>query len=202
MSARVFRQSCRLKTSKAGPCPLVVSLARPRDVKIVATSNRSLRLERRSLVCRASAAQPSGTASARHAVLHDFCMCIPYGTISVLAGIGLFFLNLTNIAGTALIAGATSVAASVLSLQEWKAGGDSKQYTLISAVSAAAVAYTTCSSLDLLKGLPYWVSLVLCVLSVAASAFCAYNVLAGGNPPPKKVKGGDSSTTTGTNTGS
>jgi hypothetical protein len=76
--------------------------------------------------------KPSGAAPARHAVLHDFCMCIPYGAIALLAGVGLFFLNLTNIAGTALVAGATALAASVLSLQEWKAGGDSKQYTLIS----------------------------------------------------------------------
>ncbi|GLI64312.1 hypothetical protein VaNZ11_007511 [Volvox africanus] len=189
MSRLMFRQSCRLPTSRIERCQLIAALPRP-TIPIHATiSYAPSAVELRSLTCRASASQPDGAVPARHAVLHDFCMCIPYGAISVLAGIGLFFLNLTNLAGTSLIAGATSLAASVLSLQEWKVGGDSKQYTLISAVSAAAVAYTTCSSLDLLKGLPYWMSLVLCVLSVAASAFCVYNVLAGGNPPPKKSKG-------------
>ncbi|GIL83749.1 hypothetical protein Vretimale_10542 [Volvox reticuliferus] len=188
MSALMFRQSCRLPTSRIERCQLIAALTRS-NIPIHATpSYKPLLVERWSVTCRASASQPGGAVPARHAVLHDFCMCIPYGAISVLAGIGLFFLNLTNIAGTSVIAGATSLAASVLSLQEWKAGGDSKQYTLISAVSAAAVAYTTCSSLDLLKGLPYWMSLVLCALSVAASAFCVYNVLAGGNPPPKKSK--------------
>ncbi|GLC40355.1 hypothetical protein PLESTB_001680200 [Pleodorina starrii] len=181
MAVRMSRQSCQLPTSDATRCPLVASLLRPVNKYHAVT-----RLGRRSLACRASAPQPGGATPARHAVLHDFCMCIPYGGISIFAGIGLFFLNFTNIAGTALVAGATSLAASVLSLQEWKAGGDSKLYTLTSAASAAAVAYVTATSLDLLKGLPYWLSLVLCVLSAAASAFCVYNVLAGGNPPPSK----------------
>lgn len=55
---------------------------------------------------------------------------------------------------------------------------------------AAAVSYVTYSSLDLLKGLPYWVAAVLCVLGGACSLFCAYNVMAGGNPPPKKKAAG------------
>ncbi|KAG2446310.1 hypothetical protein HXX76_000898 [Chlamydomonas incerta] len=116
-------------------------------------------------------------------------MVIPFGGAAVLGAVALFFFNLTNIAGTALIAGATAIASSVLSLQEWKAGGSSSTYTLTSAACAAAVAYVTYSSLDLLKGLPYWVAAVLCVLGGACSLFCAYNVVAGGNPPPKKKAG-------------
>ncbi|PNH08430.1 hypothetical protein TSOC_005013 [Tetrabaena socialis] len=150
------------------------------------------RPSRSPLACNASsAAQPSGDAppsSSRHAVLHDFCMVIPFSAVSIGCGIALFFLKLTTVAGAALIAGATALVAAVLSLQEWKAGGDSKTYTLTSAASAAAVAYITYSSLNVLVGGPYWVSLVLCCFSVAAAAFCAYNVLAGGNPPPKPKK--------------
>ncbi|KAG2433183.1 hypothetical protein HYH02_012725 [Chlamydomonas schloesseri] len=116
-------------------------------------------------------------------------MVIPFGGAAVLGAVALFFFNLTNIAGTALVAGATAIAASVLSLQEWKAGGSSTTYTLTSAACAAAVAYVSYCSLDLLKGLPYWVAAVLAVLGAACSVFCAYNVAAGGNPPPKKKKG-------------
>ncbi|KXZ53836.1 hypothetical protein GPECTOR_6g754 [Gonium pectorale] len=115
-------------------------------------------------------------------------MVIPYGAASVAAGIALFFLNLTNLAGTALVAGATALAASVLSLQEWKSGSDTKLYTLTSAACAGFVGYTAATSLSALKGAPYWLAAVLVALSAAAAAFCLYNVAAGGNPPPKKGK--------------
>lgn len=59
-------------------------------------------------------------------------MCIPYGAISALAGVAFYFLNAANLAAAAFIGGATALAASVFSLQEWKAGGDSKVYTLTS----------------------------------------------------------------------
>lgn len=51
--------------------------------------------------------------------------------------------------------------------------------------SAAAVAYTSVCSLPLLSGVGHAAAVVLCGLSTALSLFCAYNVLAGGNPPPK-----------------
>ncbi len=51
--------------------------------------------------------------------------------------------------------------------------------------SSAAVAYTSVCSLPLLSGVGYAAAVVLCGLSAALSLFCAYNVLAGGNPPPK-----------------
>ncbi len=59
-------------------------------------------------------------------------MCIPYGAISALAGVAFYFMNAANLAAAAFIGGATALAASVFSLQEWKAGGDSKVYTLTS----------------------------------------------------------------------
>ncbi|KAG2492535.1 hypothetical protein HYH03_009200 [Edaphochlamys debaryana] len=116
-------------------------------------------------------------------------MCIPFGAASVLGGIAFFFLNLTNIAATAVIAGATSLVASFLSLQEWKQSGDSTVYTLTSAASAAFVTYTAVQALPAIKGaLPYGLAVALASLAAAAAAFCLYNVAAGGNPPPKGEK--------------
>lgn len=60
-------------------------------------------------------------------------MSIPYGAISIIAGVILCVLGATTLGGTAAIAGATIVAASVLSLKEWKAGQSSTFYTLTSA---------------------------------------------------------------------
>ncbi|GFR51761.1 hypothetical protein Agub_g14213 [Astrephomene gubernaculifera] len=184
--AAILSRSCQVLPIGAARCPLAVALPRCISSRSVTPCVAPAKIARRPLACRASAEQPNGSTPSRHAVLHDFCMCIPYGALAVVAGVALFFLKFTNIAGTAIVAGATSLAASYLSLQEWKNGGSSTTYTLTSAASAAFVAYTTYTSLPSLVGIPYWLSVLLCGFSVAAAAFCAYNVVAGGNPPPKK----------------
>lgn len=75
----------------------------------------------------------SGDSHKGHAFLHDFCMSIPYGAIAVFAGVALYVLGLTDLAGVAVVSGGTCAMASVLSLKEWKAGGSSTTYTLTSA---------------------------------------------------------------------
>lgn len=70
---------------------------------------------------------------AGHAFLHDFCMSIPYGALTLVGGgvsaaMGAQQLGL-QLAG----AGAAVCAASVLSLRAWRSGGQSTPYTFVSA---------------------------------------------------------------------
>jgi hypothetical protein len=67
-----------------------------------------------------------------HAVLHDFCMCIPYGGITAVAGVAMLVLGAQQLGMQLAAAGAAVVAASVLSLRTWKAGGSSTPFTLAS----------------------------------------------------------------------
>lgn len=57
---------------------------------------------------------------------------------------------------------------------------------LACAGSSAAVAYVAYAGLSATAGLAYYLSGGLMVVSLLLSAFCVYNILAGGNPPPKK----------------
>ena len=69
----------------------------------------------------------------RHAALHDFCMCIPYGAL-LLAG-GLVSLGTGGgSAGAALcLFGCAHSLLAVLSLRAWKRGASSAPYTALSA---------------------------------------------------------------------
>jgi hypothetical protein len=83
-------------------------------------------------------AQAAATgAGSRHAVLHDFCMSIPYGSIAAAGGLVSLLFGAGALGWQVAAAGAAVLAASVLSLKTWKAGGSSLPFTLASAGARA-----------------------------------------------------------------
>lgn len=69
---------------------------------------------------------------AGHAMLHDFCMTIPYGGIALVSGLVAFVFKATTAGMQLSGAGAVISLCSVLSLKTWKTGGSSTPYTLLS----------------------------------------------------------------------
>jgi hypothetical protein len=85
---------------------------------------------------------------AGHAILHDFCMTMPYGAAATVAGAASYLLGGGGLLGmTASAAGAMICMSSFLSLQCWRQGQSSALYTLISAGGAgpAAASRRACS---------------------------------------------------------
>ena len=123
-------------------------------------------------------AVPSG---GRHAALHDFCMCIPYGIVVALGGL------IAAAAGSGVpalyiaAAGVAEVVLSNLSLKAWRAGRSSAPLTLLAAGIAAAVGWTALQAWK--EGVSKLATGSLLSFSAAAGAFLLYNVAAGGNPP-------------------
>ncbi len=118
--------------------------------------------------------------SGRHAFLHDFCMCIPYG-ILVAAG-GLLSAIWYGVPGLYIAAaGLIEIFLSARSLKTWRKGASSTVYTLIEGGIAAGVAAAAWDAFR--AGTVKWASGGLLALSVSAALFFFYNVAAGGNPP-------------------
>lgn len=66
----------------------------------------------------------------RHAVLHDFCMVIPYGVLMILAGL-LSLAFKSGIMGLGIAAvGAVQLLLAVLSLGSWRKGNPSTLFTV------------------------------------------------------------------------
>lgn len=129
-------------------------------------------------------------ATGRHAALHDFCMCIPYGLI-VAAG-GLLSAVWTGLPGLYIAAaGIAEVLLSAKSLKAWKKGQSSGVFTIFQAAIASGVAYTAWNAFR--QGISKWATGSLLGLSASAALFFVYNVAAGGNPPreEKEEEGGD-----------
>eukprot|EP00200_Dunaliella_tertiolecta_P002886 CAMPEP_0202349894 /NCGR_PEP_ID=MMETSP1126-20121109/7189_1 /ASSEMBLY_ACC=CAM_ASM_000457 /TAXON_ID=3047 /ORGANISM="Dunaliella tertiolecta, Strain CCMP1320" /LENGTH=230 /DNA_ID=CAMNT_0048941767 /DNA_START=100 /DNA_END=791 /DNA_ORIENTATION=+ len=130
---------------------------------------------------------------AGHAILHDFCMMIPYGTLAILASLVMFFAAapLRMLALPLAAAGSTALATSVLSLQRWRQGLQSAPLTLATAASSGGIAFygwqqtRTAFALGLGGPVVPWLAAAITVLSCMLALFCVYNVLAGGNPPRK-----------------
>lgn len=125
------------------------------------------------------------TPKSRHALLHDFCMCIPYGLIVLLGGLLTALLGGGSSGLMVAVAGAAELVASGQSLGAWKTGKSSIPYTLLSAVVASWVAWSTYALVK--RGVATIVSGLLCGLSLLAATFFFYNILAGGNPPKHKI---------------
>jgi len=124
-------------------------------------------------------------ATGRHSVLHDFCMCIPYGSI-VAAG-GLLSTIWTGLPGLYIAAaGIAEVLLSTKSLKAWKNGQSSSIYTVFQAAIAGAVAWTAWIAFR--EGISKWATGSLLGLSASAALFFIYNVAAGGNPPREEKK--------------
>ncbi|KAL4514039.1 hypothetical protein Ndes2437B_g04306 [Nannochloris sp. 'desiccata'] len=128
-------------------------------------------------------------ATGRHAVLHDFCMCIPYGLI-VAAG-GLLSATWTGLPGLYIAAaGIAEVILSTKSLKAWKNGQSSSLFTVFQAAIATGIAWTAWNAFR--QGISKWATGSLLGLSASAALFFIYNVAAGGNPPrEEKAEEGD-----------
>lgn len=128
-----------------------------------------------------------GSGAARHAILHDFCMNIPYGAFMVTVGLlaCVFIQGAVKFGLTAAGVGAFEIALSSLSLKTWKRGGQSTLFTVAGGVCSSVMAYV-CTSLWRLGAFP-WLSGIVGVASGSISLFLFYNVLSGGNPPPKNA---------------
>jgi hypothetical protein len=122
-----------------------------------------------------------GDDHSRFAILHDFCMCIPYGMIVTFGGmLALLFgggLGALAVAG----AGVALLIASARSLKCWKDGRSSAPWTLASAGLASWVAWAAWSALK--EGASKFAAGGLLGLSTSAGLFFLYNIAAGGNPP-------------------
>lgn len=66
-------------------------------------------------------------------MLHDFCMSIPFGGISMAAGVGCCLLSQASTGVPILSMGALIVMSSFMSLKAWKKQSSSSPYTLASA---------------------------------------------------------------------
>jgi hypothetical protein len=75
----------------------------------------------------------AGSSGGGHAVLHDFCMAIPYGTLALVGGLVALVSGGGLLAGGVAAGGALVCAMAALSLKAWKARTACTPYTLVSA---------------------------------------------------------------------
>lgn len=125
-----------------------------------------------------------GHIEQRHAVLHDFCMCIPYGMLVASGGVVAAALGTGTAALAVAAAGLVEILLSVMSLKAWRQGSSSTVYTILSGVVASGVAWTAHNAFQ--SGVTKVATYLLFLLSASAALFFFYNVIAGGNPPPSK----------------
>ncbi|KAK9824848.1 hypothetical protein WJX81_007102 [Elliptochloris bilobata] len=124
----------------------------------------------------------------RHAALHDFCMCIPYGAL-LLAGGFVSLLRGGGATGAALcLFGCVHTLLAVLSLRAWKRGASSAPYTALSTAGAGFLAWRVFGRVA--QGSSRLLDRPLLALAASLAAFTAYNLAAGGNPP-KRAKAED-----------
>ncbi|KAI8469018.1 MAG: hypothetical protein J3K34DRAFT_470342 [Monoraphidium minutum] len=143
-------------------------------------------MSQRAQGSRGVAVKASPGGGGRHAVLHDFCMTLPYGALAAAGGLASLLLGAQAAGWQVAGAGAAVLLASALSLKAWRAGGSSLPYTLVSGAAAGWVAFSMWQRFS--AGLSPLVSGAMLALSGAAAAFCLYNAAAGGNPPPSAKK--------------
>jgi hypothetical protein len=120
-------------------------------------------------------------------VLHDFCMVIPYGIALVLFGmIALATAGAAKFGWFATLAGVGEIGLSSLSLGTWKKGENNTPWTLLCLGLSSCLAYVAVQLYRLEAFM--FVSGTIGGMSVAMSAFLAYNLLAGGNRPRTEAK--------------
>ena len=71
---------------------------------------------------------PTGGTKGRHAILHDFCMCVPFGIVTALAGLGVSVLR-HNLGLWLLGGGVATLFLTSTSLRVWRQGSKSQAYT-------------------------------------------------------------------------
>lgn len=128
--------SCRIRTHGRGQTTqtcsatsLSVQVREGRRLRRQAATPAALWCCTHSHPLQASSVESEG----RHAILHDFCMIIPYSSIVFLAGIVSLFFG-TGWKGVALAAaGAVELWLTLQSLKLWRVGAEHRLYTTITA---------------------------------------------------------------------
>ncbi|KAA6423143.1 MAG: Transmembrane s isoform 1 [Trebouxia sp. A1-2] len=145
-------------------------------------------LKMRPLKLIAAVQIPANQQGYRHAILHDFCMGIPYGSIVLAAGLVSLLFG-SGQRGIAFAAGGAGILASAFfSLVQWRAQRPSTMFTLGSAgrLFAGITAGLAWGFWGLVEaGIAAVPNTVMFALSLAMLTFLIYNVFAGGNPPKK-----------------
>ena len=76
---------------------------------------------------------PANQQGFRHAILHDFCMSIPFGSVVLAAGIVSLLFGSGRQGLAFALAGIGILAAAFFSLVQWRAQRPSTAFTLVSA---------------------------------------------------------------------
>lgn len=131
----------------------------------------------------ATAEVPANQQGIRHAILHDFCMSIPFGSIVLAAGVVSLLFGSGKQGLSFASAGTGILAASFFSLVQWRAQRPSTMFTLLSAGITATLAWGFWGLVE--AGIAPMPNTVMSFLSLAMLTFLIYNIFAGGNPPKK-----------------
>lgn len=118
------------------------------------------------------------------AVMHDFCLGIPYGGLLTVGGLiwGLLVGSLDALR-YGFLCGLVITAASVLSLRAWKQQRETVTFTFAQAVVSFLVFFKEAKRFS--QSGAVFPTLLTAVVSFGMVAFFAYNLLAGGNKPKK-----------------
>ncbi|GAQ90892.1 hypothetical protein KFL_006980050 [Klebsormidium nitens] len=128
----------------------------------------------------------SRAAAKKGAVIHDFCLGIPYGIILLLGGFVWFAAEkdpTTLLPGVGL--GVLQTALSYLSFQTWKAGQRNTPYILLSLFISSFLAFA--NGYPYVKGEADFIPTGLVgLISAVMTLFYLYVQGVGGNRPPKQ----------------
>lgn len=131
--------------------------------------------------------EPVTSQPKKSAMIHDFCLGIPFGGLIVSGGLfGFIFSRNFGSLSMGLLVGGALLALSTLSLKVWRQGKSSLPFILGQAVLSLALVWKNYQAYALTKKL--FPTGFNAVISAAMLCFYAYVVLSGGNPPPKKLK--------------
>lgn len=137
----------------------------------------------------AASSQQSRSITNKSAVIHDFCIVIPYGAI-LIAGAAIHALTgsraLLRADLAVAAAGVLQILLSKMTLSKWRSGRSSAVVTMVEAVVAGGMGYAGWEGWR--QGVGKIGSGCLAVVSVVVAVVLVYNVLAGGNPPKKSAE--------------
>ena len=92
----------------------------------------------------AAAPPPEDTTTMSHAILHDFCMNIPYGMSMVFLGIlGMILMGAGKFGLLAVAVGIVEIILSSVSLKGWKKGKRNAPWSILGASCSSGLAYVS-----------------------------------------------------------
>ncbi|XP_058740368.1 protein FATTY ACID EXPORT 1, chloroplastic isoform X1 [Vicia villosa] len=121
------------------------------------------------------------------AIIHDFCLGIPFGGFVLTGGIiGFLFSRSPAALASGVLVGGALLFLSTLSLKVWRQGKSSLPFILGQAALSGILIWKNFQSYSLAKKIfPTGIS---AIISSAMLCFYLYVLVSGGNPPPKKLK--------------